>query len=425
MQSTDLRFGTLKPRRHPGLWILTMVLLVTSSVHASDWSQWRGPNRHGRSTETGLLNEWPEGGPRLIWTVEDIGQGYSTVSIKDGLIYITGIVGEELVVTAFDLDGNVKWRTPHGPGWSRQRSRPGSRATPTVDGDRLYLISGHGKLASFHRTTGKKLWTVDLMSTFDGKVPGWGGAESVLIDGDRLICTPGGQRVGVVALDKITGKTIWEGDPLETPAPYASPILVEFGGVRQFVSLVQSGLVGVDANDGRFLWRYRRAAPPNRPACSDPLYFDGYVFGASGYNNGGGLVKLAVEGTGVTAAEVWETNEMVNQHGGMVIVDGHIYGNHHNGWSCLSWETGEPKWHDKGVGKGSLTYADGMLYCVSEQSGTVGLVRATPTAFEMTGTFKMPSGGEGPYWAHPVVCGGRLYLRHADALHAYDIQTPQ
>jgi len=372
-----------------------MVLLVTSSVHASDWSQWRGPNRHGRSAETGLLNEWPEAGPPLIWTVEDIGLGYSTVSIKDGLIYITGIVGQELVVTAFDLDGNPKWRTPHGPGWVSQRSRPGSRATPVVDG------------------------------TFDGKVPGWGGAESVLIDGDRLICTPGGQRVGMVALDKITGKTIWQGDPLETAAPYASPILVEFGGVRQFVNLVQSGLVGVDASDGRFLWRYRRAAPSNRPACSDPLYFDGYVFGAAGYNNGGGLVKLAVEGTGVTATEVWETKEMVNQHGGMVIVDGHIYGNHHNGWSCLSWETGESKWHDKGVGKGSLTYADGMLYCVGEQSGTVGLVRATPTAFEMTGTFKMPSGGEGPYWAHPVVSGGRLYLRHADALHAYEVKTPQ
>jgi outer membrane protein assembly factor BamB len=277
---------------------------------------------------------------------------------------------------------------------------------------------------AFSHTTGDRLWEVDLVSAFGAKVPMWGYAESVLIDGDTLICTPGGSKVGIVALNKYTGEPVWKSPPLDTPASYASPIIVEFGGVRQVVNLVQSGLVAVEADSGRFLWRYGRPAPPNRPACSNALYANGCVFAASGYNIGGGLVKLGVEDDRVTATEVWDTKKMVNHHGGMVLVDGYIYGNHEGGWSCLEFETGEQQWYADGVGKGSVTYADGMLYCLSEK-GTMGLVRATPEKCDPISTFTVPSGGDGPYWAHPVVCGGRLYVRHADVLHAYDIAAEE
>jgi outer membrane protein assembly factor BamB len=406
------------------VWLLAVaVVAFARSGYSAEWPQWRGPNRDGKSTETGLLKEWPEGGPPLIWTAKDIGSGFSAVSIKDGHIYTTGIVDGNLVVTTLDLNGQVQWQKAVAPGWADSQKHPGARSTPTIDGERLFLISGHGRLVALDRTQGDELWTVDLMSALGGQPPQWGCAESVLIDGERLICTPGGREVGMVALDKATGQTVWKGDPLETPAPYASPILVEFEGVRQFVSLVQSGLVGVEADTGRFLWRYARAAPGNRPACSDALFSQGRVFGASGYSNGGGQVELSVSEGQVVATEAWDTKEMDNQHGGTVLVDGHIYGNHRAGWSCLDFATGEQKWYAPGVGKGSSTYADGMLYCFAEKDGAVGLVEAVPTGFRMAGTFRLPSTGEGLYWAHPVVCGGRLYLRHDDTLFAYDVKA--
>jgi len=399
--------------------------LPGGEAYGADWPQWRGPNRDGKSTETGLLKAWPDGGPRLIWTSRDIGYGYSTVTIKDGIIYTTGIVGEDLVIFALDLDGTLKWKVTHGRGWAHRRKHPGSRAIPTIDGDRFYLISGYGQLGAFERKTGKRIWMVDLIATFRGKVPMWGGAESVLIDGNNLICTPGGREVGLVALDKITGKTVWKSKPVGTSASYASPILFEFGGVRQIANLVQSGLVCVEADTGRFLWRYDRAASRRRPSVSDPIFANGAVFGASGYNNGGGLVKLTVTGDRVTATEAWDTKKMVNHHGAMILLDGYIYGNHQKGWSCLDLKTGKQMYYADGVGKGSITYADGMFYCFSERTGTVGLVKATPSVYDLVSTFKVPSGGSGPYWAHPVVCGGRLYLRYANRLFAYDIRAPE
>jgi len=407
-------------------WQCVAALALFAQVaFAAEWPQWRGPNRDGKSVESGLLKQWPEGGPRLLWAANGIGHGFSTVVIADGTIYTTGIVGTELVLTALTMDGEVQWQKPIGPGWHNRRQHPGARSTPTIDGERLYVISGHGKLYALDRSDGREVWSVDMISEFQGKLPQWGCSESVLIDGDLLLCTPGGDQVGMVALNKTTGETVWRGDPLNTPAAYASPILVEFAGTRQIIHLVQSGLVGVQADTGKLLWRYQRAAPPNRPACSPPLYSDGRAFGASGYNNGGGLVQLATEGNQVTATELWDTKDMVNQHGGMVLVDGHIYGNHRNGWSCLDLATGATKWHASGVGKGSITYADGMLYCFSEKTGTAGLVKATPTAFEMVSSFTPPGDGPGPYWTHPVVCGGRLYLRRSGTLFAYDVKAPQ
>lgn len=403
--------------------LVSSFFLAATVVQGADWPHWRGPSREGKSAETGLLKSWPEGGPTLVWKSDQIGSGFSTVSIAGGVIYISGIIEKDLVVTAFGIDGNLKWQKPVALGWSDPSQRPGSRSTPTIDGNRLYIVSGHGMLVALDCGSGDTIWTVDLVEKFKGKVPQWGGAESVLIDGDRLYCTPGGAEVGMVALDKMTGEVLWQGEPLGTSLPYASPILVEAAGAKQLIHLVQTGMVGVDANAGRILWRYERAAPKNRPACSTPLYADGLAFAASGYDTGGGQVRISSQDGRIKAEQTWETREMVNQHGGMVLVDGHVYGNHQNGWSCLSWKTGEQKWHAEGVGKGSLTYADGMLYCFAEQDGTVGLVKADPSEFQMVSTFSLPAGGAGLRWAHPVVCGGRLYLRHGNTLWVYDVSA--
>jgi outer membrane protein assembly factor BamB len=402
---------------------------VTASVLAADWPQWRGPNRDGKSTETGLLKTWPAGGPRLIWTAKKIGFGFSTVSIKDDLIYTTGVFGADLKVTALGLDGQQKWQAVVGPDWTGGHA--GSRGIPTIDGEALYLYSGVGRLGTFDRKTGDTLWTLDLVKTFGGRVPQWGFGESVLIDGDRLICTPGARDATLVALDKKTGKTIWTSKGLSDPAGYASPILFEVGGVRQVASLTARGLVGVEAETGRFLWRYDR--PASRSAnCSDPLFIDGRIFGASGYDHGGGLAQLTAKDGQVTATQLWETKQMVNHHGGMVVVDGYIYGNHQNGWSCLDVKDGRQAWFAQGVGKGSIAYADGMLYCLSERTGAIALVKAAPKGYEEAGRFNVPDGidpSQTPgrvdrmYWAHPVVCGGRLYLRHGSSLYCYDIRA--
>ncbi len=403
------------------LAIVGFGILLTCSAASADWPQWRGPNRDGKSTEAGLMKIWPEGGPTLLWKSPDLGYGYSTVSVSDGVIYTSGIIGEDLAVTALNMDGTVKWQKAVTRGWADRRRRPGARVTPTVDEDRLYVLSGHAVLVALDARSGEKLWTVDLVQELGARVPQWGAAESPLVDGDVLICTPGGA-TGMVGLKKTTGEVLWTGEPLDTSMPYASPIAVEFAGARQYIHLVQSGMVGVEGGSGRLLWRYRRAAPPNRPACSTPLHEEGRAFAASGYNVGGGQVKLTVVDGEVTAPEVWDTKDMVNQHGGMVLVDGHIYGNHEGGWSCLDFHTGEQRWYARGIGKGSVAYADGMLYCFAEKDGAVGLVKADPAAFEMTGSFVLPSEAEGPRWAHPVVCGGRLYLRHAGTLYAYDLK---
>jgi len=397
-------------------------LMCAAAVAAEPaWPQWRGPNRDGKSPDTGLLKTWPRGGPKLIWTATGIGSGFSTLTMQDGLMYTTGIIGRQLKITALDMDGKQKWQVTHGPGWTG--SHPGSRAVPTIDGDSIYLLSGRGDLRQYNRTTGAPGWTVSLVKNFGGRTPRWGYAESVLIDGEKLICTPGGSNV-MVALNKTTGKTIWKSTGFSAPAGYASAIAFEVGGIRQYANLTAKALCAFEADTGKFLWRYTR--PAGRVAnCPDPIFQDDRVFCASGYRVGGGLVKLDVAGKNVTATEVWDTRHMVNHHGGYVIVDGAIYGysDSDRGWTCLDFKTGKMNWKGGGVGKGSILYADGMLYCYGEGGGNIALVKATPEKYEEAGRFKVPSGGGGPYWAHPVVCGGRMYLRHADHLYAYDVKA--
>ncbi len=392
-----------------------------------EWPCFHGPARDNRSAETGLLKEWPEGGPKLLWTATGLGKGYSSVTIAGGGIYTAGMIGKQTYVFALDLDGKQKWRKPNGRSWeSRMRHAigyTGSRATPTYDEGRLYHLGERGRLAVFDARTGREVWSVDLFERFDAKVPSYGLAESVLIDGERLICSPGGRKGYMVCLAKDTGKLVWANTEMKGAVGYCSGVIAEFGGRRQILSMSAKALFSVDAATGKLLWSVEHGNRRGNSA-TDPIFHKGRVFASTGYGKGSVVVKLLPTEDGIRAERVWASKLMDNHHGGVVLLDGHLYGSGHQsrGWFCLEFFTGRQAWNAKG--KGALTYAEGMLYCLDER-GTMSLVRADPDAFRLASSFRLPKGGTGLYWAHPVVCGGRLYVRHADKLFAYDIRAKQ
>jgi len=398
------------------LIVLPAVLSAAACLgNEAYWPQWRGPNRDGKSLDTGLLKQWPREGPPLAWKAKGIGGGYSSVAVADGIVYITGRIGDALAITAFDMDGNEKWKKPHGRAWDA--NYPGARSTPTIDDGKLYILSGRGLLGCYDAKNGERKWLVDIPTTCSSSPPNWGYAESVLIYKDLAIVTPGGRNC-IVAFKKSTGKPAWVSKGLNDRPAYASCILFKYKGYPLIANLTAKGLVCISARSGKFLWRNDRAAG-RTAVIPTPVYEDGYVFAASGYGNGGACVKLRGSGSRPKAVQVWETKDMVCHIGGFVIVDGYIYGNHGNGWVCLDLKTGRKMWQDRGVGKGSVCYADGMLYTYAENGGRIGLVEAKPDGFRMTGSFSVP--GSGRSWAYPVVTGGRLYLRYDDALYVFDV----
>jgi outer membrane protein assembly factor BamB len=385
------------------------------------WPQFHGPLRNNVSNETGLLKEWPEGGPKLLWTAGGLGHGYSTVSIADGRIYTAGNLDGKTVVTAMDTRGEVLWRAENGQAWTGDR--PGTRGTPTIDGDRVYHESPHGDVICLETATGERVWGLNILEKFGSQNIFWALSESLLVDGDHVICCPGGPKASVVALDKYTGEVVWEAPSTGDLAGYASPVLAEHDGRRMILTLTLKAVIGVNADTGDLLFRMGHESYADENILA-PIYYEGHLIVSS---LAVGTVKweLDVADGKVSLTEVWRSNELDHHHGGVVLVDGYLYGTgaafNQGKWICLDVTTGERTYAEVGVGKGSLTYADGMLYTLGEQ-GTVGLVPATPTEHKVVSQFSLPAGGEGPAWAHPVVCGGRLYLRHGEFLYAYDVQ---
>lgn len=396
---------------------------ISSSVSSANWPFWprfHGNDGHNRSSETGLLRQWPSEGPKLLWSAKGIGHGYSSVSLAEGLIFTAGNIKNQTVVTALDLQGNIRWQQANGPAWTGQY--PGTRGTPTYDEGRVYHESPLGELICLQAATGKPLWQRNILKDFEGKLPTWALAESVLIDGNRLICCPGGKKAAVVALDKYTGRLVWASPSAGCQASYASASLAVHQGVRMILTMNQKGLLAVDAQTGQILFDYPHKTAWDVNAFT-PIYYEGYIFFSTGYRAGSVLLKVIKEGKKLRVEKVWDSKDLDNHHGGVVLVDGFLYGSAYGGpFVCLEWKTGKTQWKDRKVAKGSLTYADGMLYCLSERR-QVALVRPNPKQLEVVSQFTLPSGGEGPSWAHPVVCGGRLYLRHDDTLFAYDIHA--
>ncbi|MBW8038892.1 MAG: PQQ-like beta-propeller repeat protein [Planctomycetes bacterium] len=406
---------------------IILSLFVVNSATAEDWPQFHGPRRDNRSAETGLLKQWPTGGPELVWKAGGIGQGFATVAIIDGMIYTTGNIDKDTVITAMDMSGREIWKRKNGPAYTR--SHPGSRSTPTIADGKLYNMNGDGDLICMHARTGATIWTVNMLDKFQGRMIQWGISESPLIDGDNVICCPGGQEVSMAALDRDTGETRWTCRGAGDKPGYTSAMIVDYQGLRQIVTLMYDSAIGVAAETGKLLWQY-----PHKVRfgvnCDMPIYHDGHVFLFGTWGRGATKLKLNVEGDDCSVEEVWRTAELDNEHGGVMIVDGYLYGqadgdHKRRHMACLELKTGKTMWTARelsGERSASLTFAEGMLYLVSDR-GEIGLVRPNPNKFEIVSQFELPKKDQGVFYAHPVVYGKRLYIRHGEFLYAYDIDA--
>lgn len=414
-------------------WFFLVALglgLFSLAASAADWPQWRGPQRNGISQETGLLKEWPKEGPRLLWQVKDIGEGYSTPAVVGNRLYLLSNRGldNEFVQALEVKDGKQIWSTRLGKVGNPNQTPPypATRSTPTVDGALLYALGSDGDLACLETATGKVRWQKSLRTDFGGKPGTWAYAESPLIDGAVLVCTPGGSDATLAALTKQTGDVLWKSAvPGGDQAAYASVVSVEVGGVKQYVQFLQNGVVGVDAKTGRFLWRDDQTAKGSPANIPTPVAHDGYVYTASG-RGGGGLVLLKVDQGKVTADPVYASAKLPTSIGGTVLVGGYLYGTSGQGLLCVEFTTGMVKWQERGVGPGAVCYADGRLY-VRGEKGDVALVDATPEAYREKGRVtppEQPDRGTSQAWAYPVVANGRLYLRDFGSVWCYDIKDP-
>ena len=394
------------------------VIVLGQAPARFDWPQWQGPDRNGISKETGLLQEWPASGPATVWSATGLGGGYGSIAVAGNRIYAQGLRGSMSLVHALDrATGKYVWSKNLGPGGDNDRG-PGPRGTPTIDGDRLYVLTENGLLACLKTEDATVVWQRNILRDFSGRNINWLISESPLVDGDRVIVTPGGRGAGVVALDKMTGATIWTSKELNDEAGYSSAVIVEVGGVRAYTVFTSDAGVGVRASDGKLLWRYANAA--NGTAnITTPLVSGNQVFYTSAYGTGGGLVNLVAQGGEIRATEVYFTRDMQNHHGGVVVVNGTLYGFNNAILTAIDFASGRMLWRDRSVGKGAVTYADNRLYMLSENN-VVGLADVSAAAYRETGRFSIPDQGL-PSWSHPVVSGGRLYIRNQGMLAAYNV----
>ncbi len=460
--------------------VLAVLLVCQTTTQAggtpapTGWPQWRGPNRDGKSLDTGLLKAWPEGGPNKLWEIKGIGNGYSSVTLDDGLAYITGrkahsdeeieyktppkhiwqIKGQGFYVTAIDYaTGEVKqskdvttayYDQLRADGTRENLSYKGTRASITIEDDRLYVTTGLGEIMCLKKDTFERIWTRKVQEKEFGSGitgHGWGFTESILIHKDKAIYCTGGEITYMIALDKMTGKTLWKSPP-NGQSQYGSTIYADVGGVPMLVNGSRVGLMGVHAETGRELWKYE-FAKGNTASCNTPIYSDGFVFWPCGYGKGGICLKMTADGQKVAATKAWETKDASCHHGGMILHEGYLYGNNKNGFVCIDFKTGETMWKtkdfdkDKRIPKGSVCWADGMFYVFAEKAGEMFLCDCTPKGYEIKGRFFAEGFADksgwtrehkrtmGPSWAHPVVTGGKLYLRHFDKLYCFDVTAAQ
>lgn len=403
--------------------LLAFSCLATFTAQADDWPQWRGPDRTDISKETGLLKSWPEGGPKRVWLYENAGNGYSGPAIAKGKYYTMGTRdGSESLIVLDANTGKELWVTKIGSVLENNWGG-GPRGTPAVDGDRVYALTGPGILACINTADGKIVWQQSLVE-LGGKVPGWGYTESVLVDGDLVLCTPGGSKGSVAALDKKTGKLVWQSTGYTDEAQYASIVPATINGIPQYIQLTMKSVVGLSTKDGKVVWQ---SPWPGRTAViPTPIYRDNHVYITTGYGVGCKLVKIAPDNT---VSDVYENKVMKNHHGGVILVGDHVYGYSDGpGWICQKYLTGEEVWANKELGKGAIAYADGKFYCLDEGSGTVVLIDASPTGWKESGRFKLDPqtkirNPQGRVWTHPVISNGKLYLRDQDLVYCYDIKA--
>ena len=403
--------------------------LLPLEARAADWPQWRGPQRNGISAETGLLSEWPKEGPKLVWQVKDIDSGYSTPSVVGDRLYLLSNQGlDNEFVQALDTKGGKRvWSQRIGKVGNpdQQPNYPAARSTPTVDGEQLLAFGSDGDLACLERATGKVRWQKNVRKDYGGQPGIWAYSESPLVDGEAVICTPGGPDATMLALNKNTGELIWKcavagGEQ----AAYTSALVIEVGGVRQYVQMLQKGLVGIEAKTGKLLWRYDRTAKGSPAVIPTPVVDGDFIYSAAGRSGGGG-VRLKVNGGTFETEQLYFSPKLPTSVGGALKVGEYLYGTSAGALLCLEFKTGNVKWDDRSIGAAALCYADGRLYLHGE-NGEVALLEATPEAYREKGRFKpvdQPDRGSSKAWAYPIIADGRLYIRDLGTLWCYDVKA--
>lgn len=399
-------------------WVPLLIAILPAAEIAADWPQWRGPQRDGISRETGLMESWPRGGPPLLWRARGLGSGYSTVSVADGRIFTLGADRNAEWVIALEVaTGKELWRSRSGRRYRNGRG-DGPRGAPTVDGNRVYALGGWGDLNVLDAASGKHVWSINVLEAFGGRNISWGISESPLVLDDRVLVMAGGRSASIVALDKSDGSVIWKSEA-DDEASYSSAVVATIHGVRQAVYFTGERAIGVSVADGSTLWSYRRVS--NRTAnVATPIVRGNYVFLSSDYGTGCALLEIEGGPAGMSAREVYFSRQMRNHHASSVLVRDTVYGFSGSILTALDFRTGELLWRDRSVGKGSLIYADGHLYVLSE-NGVVGLVEATRAGYRENGRFELPRSNERS-WSHPVISDGRLYLRDQDTLYSFDLR---
>jgi outer membrane protein assembly factor BamB len=392
-----------------------MATPLAQTTGPAEWFQWRGPNRDGISTETGLLQAWPKAGPPQVWRANGVGNGYSSFSTSGGRLYTLGARGGTEYVIALDRTSGKKiWETANGQRYRNDRG-DGPRSTPTVDGDRLYVLGGSGDLTALEAASGKKIWSINLVSKFGGENPYWGYSESPLVIGDRLIVNAGGRRAAFVAIAKADGATLWQQH--SDGAGYSSPVLMRTSTATQAVFFTDGRAAGIDPRDGRMLWTYNKASNGTANVAT-PIVRGSRVFVSSDYGTGGGLIDVSAAG----AKEIYFTREMRNHHASSVLIGDHLFGFSGSILTALRFDTGAMAWRDRSVGKGSLIFADNRLYLYSE-NGVVGLAEANPAGYREHGRFSLAQQSGLPTWSHPIIAAGLMIIRDQDSVYAYNVRA--
>ncbi len=398
------------------IFIVIIFIFLFTETPAQVAQNWRGPERMGIYHESGLLQEWPEGGPEMLWAFEHLGEGFSSPVIANGKVYITGMEGETGYIYILSMNGSLEKKFPYGPEFTD--SYQGSRSTPAVVDDLLYIASGHGILLCIELNNGEIKWRRDLFKDFDGINIRWGLTENLLVDGDRLYCAPGGKKYNVVALNRHNGEVIWASEGQGEVSAYCSPLIVDHNGRRLLVTIMQNNIIGIDDSNGSLLWSHPHIKDPDVHP-NTPIFHGGSIYVFSGYGLGG--VKLKLNASGDSVTEEWENTDLDNQIGGAVLVDGYVYGAGHRNrfWFCVDWETGATVHSSRNIDKGTVIYADGRLYCYTER-GELAIVEPSPEGFNIKGQTVVRL-GSAQHWAHLVINNGVLYVRHGNAIMAYKI----
>lgn len=410
------------------LSFLALLLLSSLFSFSQDLLQWRGIDRTGHFASKDLLDEWPETGPKEILSIDNLPLSYSSVLLKDNVLFTTGINDTAESLIAIDMSGNIKWNTVYGKAW--ENSYPNARCTPTIEDNYAYLISGSGTLAKIDITNGKTIWSFNGYEKFEGSWGKWGVAESPLIVDDKMIYTPGGDKTTIVAVSKNTGETIWMSKSLQDKSSYCSPVLVEKGDLKLIVTVTAKYVIAVNADNGEIFWKFDYSSIDKPFAGYDinpvtPLVVDNDIFVTSGYNHVGIMLHMADDYKSVELK--WKTENLDIHHGGAIVYDGYIFGANYTSivkgnWVCLDWNTGELKYEHTWYGKGSIIFTDGKLICYDERRGNIALVNATPEKFDLISEFKIEK-GKGPHWSHPTIYDEKLFIRRGTVLMVYDIAS--